>query len=177
MKRLFLSCCGMLAVVGLACAQDTSPQRQLLAVDFDAAQAKYERDLKERPDSIDHYRSVIPEGVDSVQFPVLLPRIEDTRSTPAFSSQGTAYAGVFALDRAQMTVAGSVEALPGEVPSDDGSTFIELEDGALLTFVQFNVPYQLLLTCALPETDERCTSSSFLERTREGLVVVGVNKQ
>ncbi|MCB1498967.1 MAG: hypothetical protein KDK07_04130 [Bauldia sp.] len=158
-------------------------QRQVLAVDWPAARAKAEADLASDPEGITAFRAAVPTGVESVTLPVLVPGSGPVRASPRFRSQETAYAALYPLPAAKLTVLGSAiaivlspdDSLASEVerlPVSEEGDFDVSEDGSDLAFTMFGASYVLRISCANAD-DSRCADRVFLDKVKQSLLVLG----
>lgn len=117
-----------------------------------------------------------PAGADKVRLPVLLLPAQGDWGAPRFVGQGTAYAALYAPDKAKLTIMGSsshIVAPAGLKLEHTTGAFESIGDGADYSFTRFGAAYTLRITCDEPLKDKRCTDPQYLTDAAKALQMVG----
>lgn len=173
------SALGVTAFGVSAFAQD-AVQRAWSKIDWAAAKVAAAEAGKTAGDTTGKFRASSPEGLDDVRLPVLIFGAEAGLGTPRFRGQGTAYAAVYAPERANLSILGSsssIVAPAGLTFEHEGTAFESIGDGADYSFTRFGASYTLRLTCDDPLKDTRCTDPKYLAGVADTLMVVGGKPQ
>lgn len=155
----------LLAVLAAAsAAAGPAAQRSPAAIDWKAA-------AQARSETV-----AAPAGADKVKLPVLMLPAAGDWGAARFVGQGTAYAALYAPDKAKLTVMGSASNIvaPAGLKLEHATgAFESIGDGADYSFTRYGAAYTLRITCDEPLKDKRCTDPQYLTDAAKSLQLVG----
>ncbi|MHC2618009.1 hypothetical protein ACVIW2_000040 [Bradyrhizobium huanghuaihaiense] len=179
--RVHLRVLGLVASVGIsASALAQGIVERGAQIDWNAVRADMESGAAAQHDALRSFRAANTGNLDAINVPVLVPGIGPVRAAPEIKGQKTAYAAVYSLPAATLSVQGSSVSLVPPNPetfaaasgSSAGRVFDRNDDGADLSFTRYGAAYVLSLSCARPD-DERCTNQAFLNGVADSLIPIG----
>ena len=154
-------------------------QRSLSPIDWKAAEQARTQPAQSDA-ALKQLRAAAPTGLDQVKLPLLVLPANGDWGAPRFYGQGTAYAVLYAPERAKLGIFGAASTIiaPAGLKLEHApGAFESIGDGADYSFTRFGAAYTLRITCDEPLKDKRCTDPQYLTEAANALLVVGGRAQ